>query len=107
MLILLALLVIAMNIAAFVLMGEDKRRARAGEWRISEKILFLVTALFGGLGGTLGMLVFRHKTQHWYFRRGFPMLFVIQVALLLFLLLPQMMPHLLPWLLSRLIPQTL
>lgn len=107
MLILFALFVIAMNIAAFVLMGEDKRRARAGEWRISEKVLFLVTALFGGLGGTLGMLVYRHKTKHWYFRRGFPALLAIQIVLLLFLLVPRMLPHLIERLLPMLLQPTL
>ena len=29
------------------------------------------------------MQVFRHKTRHWYFRFGFPLLTVIQIALLL------------------------
>ena len=67
--ILVALAIIAiMNIAAFVLMGHDKRCARQGKWRVPEKTLFLVTACFGGLGGVLGMKVFHHKTQHWYFR---------------------------------------
>ncbi len=103
MLILFALLVIVMNVAAFVLMGEDKRRARAGEWRISEKMLFLVTALFGGLGGTLGMLVFRHKTKHWYFRKGFPALLVIQIVLIVLLLIPQLLPHLIEQLLPMLL----
>lgn len=81
--ILLALAIIAiMNIAAFVLMGHDKRCARQGKWRVPEKRLFLVTALFGGLGGVLGMKVFHHKTQHWYFRVFFPVLLVIQIVAL-------------------------
>ncbi len=81
--ILVALAIIAiMNIAAFVLMGHDKRRARQDKWRIPEKILFLVTACFGGLGGVLGMKVFHHKTQHWYFKVFFPVLLIVQIALL-------------------------
>ena len=81
--ILAALAIIAiMNIAAFVLMGHDKRCARQGKWRVPEKTLFLVTACFGGLGGVLGMKVFHHKTKHWYFKVFFPALLVIQVALL-------------------------
>ena len=79
--ILAALAVIAvMNIAAFALMGHDKKRARQGKWRVSEKTLFLVTACFGGLGGVLGMKVFHHKTRHWYFRVFFPVLLVLQAA---------------------------
>ena len=79
----IALVVIAvMNVVSFALMGIDKRRARRGAWRISEKALFLTTACFGGLGGVLGMKVFHHKTQHWYFRAFFPLLLVLQTAIL-------------------------
>ena len=79
----IALAVIAvMNVVSFALMGIDKRRARRGAWRISEKALFLITACFGGLGGVLGMKVFHHKTQHWYFRVFFPLLPVLQTAIL-------------------------
>jgi uncharacterized membrane protein YsdA (DUF1294 family) len=63
-------------------MGHDKRCARQGKWRVPEKTLFLATALFGGLGGVLGMKVFHHKTKHWYFRIFFPVLLVLQLALL-------------------------
>ena len=45
----------AVNLAAFLLMGADKRRARRGGWRVSEKTLFLFPALGGALGGLLGM----------------------------------------------------
>ena len=70
------------NLISFILMGHDKRCARQGKWRVPEKRLFLVTALFGGLGGVLGMKVFHHKTQHWYFRVFFPVLLVIQIVAL-------------------------
>ena len=81
--ILVALTIIAiMNIATFALMGHDKRCARQGKWRVPEKRLFLVTACFGGLGGVLGMKVFHHKTQHWYFRLFFPVLLVVQIVAL-------------------------
>ena len=81
--VLMVLAVVAiMNIAAFVLMGHDKKCARQGKWRVPERRLFLVTALFGGLGGVLGMKVFHHKTQHWYFRVFFPVLLVVQIVAL-------------------------
>ena len=81
--ILVALAIIAiMNIAAFALMGHDKRCARQGKWRVPEKALFLMTACFGGLGGVLGMSVFHHKTQHWYFKVFFPVLLIVQIVLL-------------------------
>jgi len=78
----ICVMLLVMNLAAFALMGIDKLKAKAGAWRIPEKTLFLVTALFGGLGGTLGMTFFRHKTKHWYFKLGFPALLVVQIALL-------------------------
>lgn len=79
----IALVVITvMNLVSFALMGIDKLRARRGAWRISEKALFLTTACFGGLGGVLGMRVFHHKTQHWYFKVFFPVLLVLQIAIL-------------------------
>ena len=79
---LLLVVLTVMNLLAFALMGIDKMKARRGSWRIPEKTLFLVTALFGGLGGTLGMKVFRHKTKHWYFKWGFPALLAVQIVLL-------------------------
>lgn len=81
-----ALWVILINFAAFLLMGADKARARRGAWRISEKALFL-PALFGGAAGaTAGMYLFRHKTRHWYFRFGLPLLLLLQLAGALWLL---------------------
>ena len=90
MLIAIFVILLVMNGLAFVLMGLDKAKAKAGAWRIPEKTLFLVTALFGGLGGTLGMTFFRHKTKHWYFKYGFPALLMVQ-AVLLALILPKLL----------------
>ena len=46
----LGLYLLAVNLAAFVLMGADKRKARRGAWRISERTLFL-PALLGARWG--------------------------------------------------------
>ena len=61
--------------------GVEKRRAVGKKWRISEKTLFLPAVLGGALGGLLGMRFFHHKTRHWYFRWGFPLLLVVQLLL--------------------------
>ena len=79
---LLGLYLLLVNLAAFWVMGTDKRRARRGMWRISEKALFLPAVLGGALGGVLGMRMFRHKTRHWYFRYGFPLLLALQLCAL-------------------------
>ena len=75
-------MLLVMNAASFSLMGMDKRRARRGQWRIPERTLFLAAVCFGGLGGVLGMKVFRHKTKHWSFRIFFPLLLALQIIVL-------------------------
>ena len=70
-----------MSLIAFLSMGADKRRAKKNQRRIRERTLFLWSILFGAVGGTLGMLTFRHKTKHWYFVLFFPLLALIQTAL--------------------------
>ena len=83
---LLPLWLALMSLVLFAVMGADKRRARTGRWRVPEKTLFLLALLGGAPGGVLGMRAFRHKTKHWYFAWGFPVLAVLQLALCLWLL---------------------
>lgn len=77
-------LLLAMNILAFSLMGIDKRRAQRHAWRIPEKTLFLPVLFGGGIGGTIGMFFFHHKTRHWYFKLGFPLLAIAEYAAILY-----------------------
>ena len=76
------IVLVILNAFSFGLMAYDKRCAQRGKWRVPEKTLFLATALFGGLGGVLGMALCRHKTKHWYFKLFFPILLAVQIALL-------------------------
>ena len=69
------------NLAAFLLMGADKSRARRGLWRIPEKVLFLSAVLGGSAGAMGGMFFFRHKTRHLRFRIGLPAILLLQIAL--------------------------
>lgn len=73
---------VVINVAALALFGADKRKAKKHAWRISEKALFLSAVLGGSVGALLGMLLFRHKTKHWYFVIGIPLILVIQIFLL-------------------------
>ena len=74
--------VAVINLLSFALMGMDKARARRGAWRISERMLLTVCALFGALGGYLGMRIFRHKTKHRKFSAGLPAMLAVQAAIL-------------------------
>ena len=70
------------NLAAFFLMWSDKRRSkRPGARRVPEKALFLFALLGGSFGAVLGMYAFRHKTKHWYFVWGMPLILLAQLAL--------------------------
>ena len=74
------------NAVGFLLMGADKRKAVRGAWRIPERTLF-IAALLGGTPGVIaGMRAFRHKTRHWQFRYGLPVLLALQLAVVVFVL---------------------
>lgn len=75
---------VVMSVVGYFSMMIDKERAKRNAWRIKESVLFLIAA-FGGVGSTLGMYAFRHKTNHWYFKYFFPILAVLDVALYVWL----------------------
>ena len=79
----------AVNVVTFTVYGIDKSKARRGAWRIPEKTLFLLPLLGGSVGALLGMKVFRHKTKHWYFVWGIPIILLAQTALAAWLWLRQ------------------
>ena len=72
------------NILAFALYGLDKKKARSGTRRISERTLFLAAMLGGAAGAWIGMKFFRHKTRKWYFRFGIPLILIAEVAVIVF-----------------------
>lgn len=73
------------NLVTFAAMGIDKSKAKRGRWRIPEKTLFLLALIGGALGGIIGMRVFRHKTKHWTFKIGFPLLLILNLAVIYYL----------------------
>lgn len=74
-----------MNVLGVAVMWSDKRRARLHRWRIPEKVLFGVSLLGGSAGTWAGMYLFRHKTKHWYFVVGMPLILVCQATLAIYL----------------------
>ena len=76
---------IVMNLIGLAVMAMDKSKARHHVWRIPEKTLFLVSILGGSVGTWAGMYLFHHKTKHWYFVTGMPLILVCQAALAIYL----------------------
>ena len=72
---------VCINLVSFGLMAADKRRARARRWRISERTLFAAALLGGSLGAIVGMYLFRHKTKHWYFVVGMPLILAAEILI--------------------------
>ena len=76
------LLWLIINAVVFAMYGIDKRRARRGRWRVSERTLLLGTWLLGGVGAMLAMRRFRHKTLHTAFRVSAPIGAVLSLAVM-------------------------
>lgn len=74
------------NITGFVVMGIDKQKAIKKRWRIRESTLFLIALIGGSLGSIVGMRAFHHKTKHWYFVCGMPLILILQIAIAVFLI---------------------
>jgi uncharacterized membrane protein YsdA (DUF1294 family) len=60
--------VVAMNVATFLLFGWDKRCATRRRRRVPELWLLVPSALTGCLGAWIATEVFRHKTRKTSFR---------------------------------------
>lgn len=74
----------AINLVGFAIMGIDKYLAKKKAYRVPEATLFAFAFFGGSLGTTLAMFLFRHKTRHWYFLYGMPLILLIQVAIIFF-----------------------
>lgn len=72
---------IIINIVGISVMGIDKAKAIRHVWRIPEKALFGVSLLGGSVGTWAGMYLFRHKTRHWYFVVGMPLILAMQIMI--------------------------
>ena len=77
---------LAINVAAFLVYGIDKLKAKHAKWRISEATLLLLAAVGGSIGAWLGMKVWHHKTLHKKFKFGIPSILILQLAVGAYLL---------------------
>ncbi len=83
--IIITVYIICMNILGIAVMSIDKSKAKKQAWRIPEKTLFLVSLLGGSIGTWAGMYIFRHKTKHWYFVIGMPLILFAQIGAVVYL----------------------
>lgn len=77
---------VIINIIAFLAMGIDKWKAKRDAWRIPEQTLLSLVVLGGGIGGIAGMYTFRHKTKKPRFYIGFPLILIIEIAVVIYLI---------------------
>lgn len=77
--------VVAVNVAAFFMYGIDKWNAKHNLRRIPEKTLLGIAAVGGSIGAYMSMQLFRHKTRKPKFYIGIPLIFIVQVLLLLYI----------------------
>lgn len=71
------------NFYAVLITVSDKRLARSGARRISEKKLFITAALGGSPAMYITMRRIRHKTLHKRFMIGLPLITAAQLALVI------------------------
>lgn len=75
---------IVINLIGILIMFLDKQKAKKDEWRISEKTIFVITMLGGGIGTIAGMYAFRHKTKKLKFTIGLPTIFIFQIIMIIY-----------------------
>jgi len=71
---------LAWNLIIFIMYGVDKRKAKKGKWRISEKTLITMAFFMGSIGAVFGVLAFRHKTKKWRFRLLLPLAVLVNIG---------------------------
>ena len=77
--------IILINIISFFVMYIYKKKAEQNKYRISEKNLFILALILGGIGIYSGMYKFRHKTKHLKFTIFIPIIIVINFITIYFI----------------------
>ncbi|TYZ24899.1 DUF1294 domain-containing protein [Selenomonas ruminis] len=76
---------VILNVVAILLYGWDKVCAIRSWWRVPELTLLLLALAGGSIGAMIAIQVFHHKTLHWKFKYGVPLILILQVAGLMYL----------------------
>ena len=77
------------NVLAILFFGWDKLCAKKDRWRVPELRLMLLALIGGSVGALLAMKIFRHKTMHFKFKYGIPLILLLQIAWVFYLHWPK------------------
>ena len=77
------LYLILINLLAIIVTAHDKLAAVNHRRRVPERTLMLLSALGGAPAMYLTMLVIRHKTRKPLFMIGIPLIFLLELAVIL------------------------
>ena len=88
--------IIVVSICSIVVCIYDKKISKRNnvKLRIPEKTLFIWSAVGGSVAMYITMKLMRHKTKHVSFMVGIPVIFVLQVALMVALIYFGILPSL-------------
>ena len=74
------------NVLVFFIYGWDKLMAKRKGWRVPEFWLITTSLLAGGIGGIVGMTIFRHKTNKWKFRFIVPLSLLVTICIIKYII---------------------
>ena len=80
------LYIVVISLLSIIYTMVDKKLAIKEKRRVSEKTLFILAALGGSVAMYITMRKIRHKTRKRRFMIGLPLIFMLQVAILFFIL---------------------
>lgn len=83
---LIAVYFAVISIISVIVCVYDKKSAAAHGQRISERMLLILSALGGGVAMYIAMKKIRHKTKHFKFMVGIPIIIILQIVLVIFFL---------------------
>ncbi len=72
------------SLISIIVCFYDKKISKKNrvELRIPEKVLLILSALGGSVAMLITMLLIRHKTKHFKFMVGIPVIIIMQIALI-------------------------
>lgn len=71
------------NIIGIIVTLHDKIAAKRNRWRVSEKTLFILSALGSAVSVYITMLIIRHKTKHKRFMIGIPAIIIAEILIVI------------------------